>query len=226
MSDSITVDVSDLGNVTADVIIDPAGRLAITASGLKVDEALQGIPTGGTTGQALKKTSNADYDVSWQNDETGGGGGGGEVYILIRDEKTQGTNGGVFSPTSWQTRDLTNEVSDSGNNATLSSNQITLLAGTYRCHISCPAFGVQRHKARLHNITDNAELAKGTSEYANDNTGQTRSIITGKFTLAATKVLEVQHQSQALELASGIGLGVPSSFGGIEIYTVVELFKS
>lgn len=27
--------------------------------------AAGGVPTGGTTGQALKKNSNADYDVSW-----------------------------------------------------------------------------------------------------------------------------------------------------------------
>lgn len=29
------------------------------------------LPTGGTTGQVLKKDSNADYDVSWQDDEDG-----------------------------------------------------------------------------------------------------------------------------------------------------------
>lgn len=28
------------------------------------------LPKGGTTGQVLKKTSNADYAVSWQNDNT------------------------------------------------------------------------------------------------------------------------------------------------------------
>lgn len=33
------------------------------------------LPAGGTTGQVLKKTSNTDYEVSWQADATGGGGG-------------------------------------------------------------------------------------------------------------------------------------------------------
>lgn len=32
-------------------------------------------PTGGTTGQVLKKSSNTDYDYAWAADATGGGGG-------------------------------------------------------------------------------------------------------------------------------------------------------
>jgi len=36
----------------------------------------QGVPTGGTTGQVLKKASNANYDTEWG---TGGGGGSGTV---------------------------------------------------------------------------------------------------------------------------------------------------
>lgn len=32
------------------------------------------VPSGGTTGQVLKKNTNTDYDYSWANDDTGGGG--------------------------------------------------------------------------------------------------------------------------------------------------------
>ena len=34
------------------------------------------VPPGGTTGQALKKASNTDFDLAWVDDATGGGGGG------------------------------------------------------------------------------------------------------------------------------------------------------
>ena len=37
--------------------------------------AANGIPAGGTTGQALTKASNADYDVTWQDIPSSGGGG-------------------------------------------------------------------------------------------------------------------------------------------------------
>lgn len=46
--------------------------------------AANGIPAGGTTGQALTKASNADYDVTWQDIPSSGGGSssGGEWKSL------------------------------------------------------------------------------------------------------------------------------------------------
>lgn len=41
-----------------------------------------GVPSGGTTGQVLKKASNTNYDTVWA-DESGGGGGGGDGRVLI-----------------------------------------------------------------------------------------------------------------------------------------------
>ncbi|MGE5299062.1 MAG: hypothetical protein ACM3KF_03410, partial [Acidobacteriota bacterium] len=35
-----------------------------------------GVPTGGTTGQVLAKTSNTNYDTQWIAAPSGGGGGG------------------------------------------------------------------------------------------------------------------------------------------------------
>lgn len=42
-----------------------------------------GIPVGGTTGQVLKKASNANYDTVWGS---GGGGGGGQVDTVVAGE--------------------------------------------------------------------------------------------------------------------------------------------
>ena len=44
----------------------------------------QGVPSGGTTGQVLKKASNTNYDTEWA-DESGGGGGMVEYVIEIAD---------------------------------------------------------------------------------------------------------------------------------------------
>ena len=40
----------------------------------------QSLPTGGTSGQVLKKKSATNYDVEWA-DESGGGGGGGHTIV-------------------------------------------------------------------------------------------------------------------------------------------------
>lgn len=145
-------------------------------------------------------------------------------YVLIRDEKAANTGGGSFTQGAWQTRDLNTEVSDDGNNATLSSNQITLLSGTYRCIISCPAYAVNRHKARLRNITDSTTTLIGSSEYASfAGPSQSRSFIKGTFTITSSKTFEVQHRCQST--SNTVGYGVESNFSETEIYTIAEFWK-
>lgn len=146
-------------------------------------------------------------------------------YIHIRDEKASGVAGGGFTLGAWRTRDLTVELDDTGGDVVLAANQITLQAGTYTCLISCPARRVILHKARLQNITDGTTILVGTSESTTSATvnDQTRSFIVGRFTLAAPKVLEVQHRSSATR--AGDGFGAACGFGVVEVYTEVELWK-
>ena len=42
--------------------------------------AVHNVPSGGTSGQVLKKVSGTDYDVAWGNESGGGGGGGTTDY--------------------------------------------------------------------------------------------------------------------------------------------------
>lgn len=75
-----------------DLLVDTAGTVVrVTAVGTNVSysyyasyrgPAGQGVPSGGTTGQVLKKASNTNYDTEWA-DESGGGGGSGDDYVLI-----------------------------------------------------------------------------------------------------------------------------------------------
>lgn len=153
------------------------------------------------------------------------GGGGGYDYILIRDEKSAGTVGGTFTSGDWRTRDLNTIVKDVGGHASLSSNQITLVAGTYRVKIHVPAFAIERHRAKLRNITDASdELHSVTAFTDNSNAIITSASISGEFTISESKVFEVQHRAE-FSLAS-VGYGPASSFGIIEIYTQVELWKA
>lgn len=152
-------------------------------------------------------------------------GGSAMAYVLIQDQKAQNTTGGGFTSGAWRTRVLNTEVADTGNNASIASNQITLEAGTYRCRASAPAWFVVDHQARLQNITDGTTIAYGTTSRAESSSAAgtiTRSEITTRFTLAAQKVLEVQHQCTT---TSGThGFGPPANFG-TEVYTSIELWK-
>lgn len=56
-----------------------------------------GIPSGGTTGQILKKIDNTDYNVEWSNIGSGSGGGGSGGYtttvnFLSSDQSITGTS--------------------------------------------------------------------------------------------------------------------------------------
>jgi len=142
-------------------------------------------------------------------------------YILIRDEKAASTEGGTFTQAAWQTRVLNTEVSDAGGHATLAANQITFAAGTYECRISCPALIVADHQARLRNITGTVTLLEGTGEQsAAGSTGSSRSVIVGRFTVAAAQALEVQHQ--CLTTRATDGFGGACNFGEKEVYAVAE----
>jgi hypothetical protein len=144
-------------------------------------------------------------------------------YVKVSEVQTAGTGGGTFTQDDWRTRVLNTEDSDTDNLCSLSSNQITLSAGTYICKISAPAYRVAQHKIRLRNVTGSTDLLVGTSEMTSiGHTIQTRSFISGKFTIAAAQALEIQHYCTVTY--SDFGFGV---FLGIldEVYTIAEFWR-
>jgi hypothetical protein len=142
----------------------------------------------------------------------------GEV-LIVEDQKTANTNGGTFTSGAWRTRDLNSVRVNRITGASLSSNQITLPAGTYRIFASAPAFDCDRHKARLYNVTSAASILDGSSEFSGDGfSSMARSIISGEFTLPVQSVLTIEHRCQNTE---SVGFGVASNFSVPEIYTQV-----
>jgi hypothetical protein len=154
----------------------------------------------------------------------GNGGGGAEDYILIRDEKPSGTSGGTFTAGAWQTRDLNTIVHNNGGHISLLSNQIIITAGTYRVEARAPGFRCEAHKPRLYNITDALDIIIGDSSYSTSSFAiQYPAMLDGEFTLAATKIIELQHRCQITQATNGFGQ--PSGFGVVEVYSTIELFK-
>lgn len=155
------------------------------------------------------------------------GGQGVIGYVLLKDIQTANTQGGGFTSGAWRTRVLNTESVDTGNDCSLASNQFTLTAGTYDIEASAPGVFVSDHQTRLYNTTDSATILAGTSEYApivsSSDGSQTRSYVIGRFTIAASKALELQHRCSVTRNSNGFG--VAANFGENEVYAVVRLWR-
>jgi hypothetical protein len=142
---------------------------------------------------------------------------------LLRDEKTQNTDGGTFTSGAWRTRTLNVEKFDVGANVSLASNQMTLSAGTYWVFAVAPVYAVDRHQLRLQNVTDTVTLVIGGCEFATGTAGGgNHAWLFGRFTIAASKALELQHQCQTTSATFGLG---PACNFTTEIYAQVWLFR-
>lgn len=117
-------------------------------------------------------------------------------YFSVSDRKNQGVDGGTFNAGAWRTRDLNTVHVNDIPGAALSANQITLLAGTYFVIWRAPAFEagaqIRYHQTRWYNVTDAATILNGST--ASTSRGiATDSVGYAQFTIAATKVFQLQH---------------------------------
>jgi len=150
-------------------------------------------------------------------------------YVKVSDVKDS-ASAGTFTGNTWVTRNLNTEDNDAGSLCTLSSNQITLVAGTYRCDIVVPANAVQGHAARLYNVTADEEIIRGTAEWINSggigaDTVTTWSKIKGQFTIVASQALEVQHYCLSNNGVATTSLGRRVFTSSNNVYTVAEFWK-
>lgn len=149
--------------------------------------------------------------------------------LHVRDEKSAGTDGGTFTQGAWRTRTLNTTTTNEITGASLSSNQITLPAGTYQVFARAPGIGangaITSFQARLRNATDGEDIIVGASvaQASSGSAGAIDAIVQGQFTLAAQKALELQHQTE-FTLAS-TGLGRAADFGVTEVYSEVMIWK-
>lgn len=146
-------------------------------------------------------------------------------YMLVQHQVAQGTSGGSAAA-GIQTRPLNTVVANTISGASLASNQITLPAGTYRVRGFAEAFHVNASKIALYNVTDATYIQQGGSVNGENTLGDLMTIevsLVGRFTLAATKVLELRQFCEIAYATSG--LGYPSNSMGVEVYAGLEIMK-
>ena len=148
-------------------------------------------------------------------------------YALLADIKSAGTaGGGTLTSGDWRTRDINTEVSDPDGIVSISSNQFTLGAGTYRILANVPAYQTNRHQSALYNVTDTSYVQYGSTEYtgSGDNVNSI-SILRSQFTVSGSKVFEIRHRSQTTETTYGFGVGLGDYWTGESVFMVLEIFK-
>ena len=137
---------------------------------------------------------------------------------IIEDQKAQNTAGGTFTSGADRTRDLNTEVSDLSGLVTVGSNQVTIsAAGTYEIHWEAPALRVAAHQSFLYNVTDTAEVKRGSTAYSGTTDGAA-TLSTGRTVVAITaaKAFEIRHRNTTTRATDGFG--VQANFG-TEVYT-------
>ena len=123
----------------------------------------------------------------------------------------------------WSTRVL-NTTQGSITGASLSTNQITLPAGTYLVEAWAPAWRVSGHKARLYDVTNSQVLLVGQNAYGLVNNSQftvTNARLSGRLVLTATTVIRLEHYVQAFSTAVPV-ISAPDTE---EIYAEIVITK-
>jgi len=157
---------------------------------------------------------------------TGMSGGLYESIAIICDRKSAGTGGGVFTSGAWRTRDLNTEVSDVDNIVSISSNQFTLVAGTYTIKWVTPAHKVNAHASALYNITTSSFEEYSNTAYNQQDTWQT-SHVSGMAVVSGSQIFEIQHRCQTTQSAvNGMGYHINNVDSSADTnYTLVEIYK-
>jgi len=148
------------------------------------------------------------------------------VPAIFKDKKAYNVNGGNSAATTWTRHDLTiNETSSLQSFGTLSSNQVTLSAGTYIVEASSVFYLTSSGKIRLYNTTDAAVACEGgTDSYGPNVAGgdQVTATMQGVIVIAGSKTFELQYW--CANAIGGSGLGVANNNVGLDNYYAVLRF--
>jgi hypothetical protein len=135
--------------------------------------------------------------------------------LHVRDEKASANGGDCIAGN--QVRTLNTIITNEITGASLSSNRITLPAGTYYIDAQAPAFFCGRHRIFLYNYTDSSNIIIGLHTYSTANTGGdvNHSFLYGRFTITAQKEIELHHSTQVAKSSNGLGLNRTDGLTGV-----------
>lgn len=172
----------------------------------------------GTAAQVLTMNAGATAP-EWQTVATGRA-----PNAVLEDQKSAGTDGGTFNPSTWVKRTLNTEVYDPDGLISVASSEFTPTVNGW-VEWSAPAREVYAHKTRLYNVTGAAVVGYGSSELSGDSTAgagfHTRSF--GGAPVSAGTTYRIEHYATTTRTTDGLGnaLGI-----GTEVYTRLQFWRT
>ena len=172
----------------------------------------------GTAAQVLTMNAGATAP-EWQSVSTPGRA----PNAVLEDQKSAGTDGGSFNPSTWVKRTLNTEVYDPDGLISVASSEFTPTVNGW-VEWSAPAREVYAHKTRLYNVTGAAVVGYGSSEWSGDSTGagfHTRSF--GGAPVSAGTTYRIEHYATTGRGTDGLGnaLGI-----GTEVYARLQFWRT
>jgi hypothetical protein len=217
---TITVSAGVLTATASGMVYPGAGIPSSTGSAWGASYSLQGngakvqLSTGSTTsGHCVQ------YDASGNVIDSGSPCSGGVVrqYAVFQEQYASGTAGATLSSAAFNTRALNTTVINTITGATLSSNEVSLPAGTYHvvAHAITAAGGNQ---VSVYDFTHSVFLVNGITIYGVHtgtglDGGNVDSIADGYFTLSSTSSIGIYDW-----VGPGTSGGLAISSGEPEVY--------
>ncbi len=146
------------------------------------------------------------------------------AWILCQNIQATTVNAGGIASGSWVKVPINTEVVDTGGDALLAANIITLTAGTYRIRWRVPCMAVDDFATRLYNFTTAAVIAYGSNTIAAASDSSS-SESCGECRVAVTAATQIWLEAQAGATNLTTGFGEANNFGGSEVYASIELEK-
>jgi hypothetical protein len=178
-----------------------------------------GVPSrlaAGTDGQVLAMDGDTPR---WETPASGAA----PLVAEFNDTKGDGVPGGGFTSGSWVTRTLNTTLRNNISGCSLSSNAITVPAGTYHISASAPSYNVGTNNIRLYNVTTSSEAASGVTfncQSAYYASGMPTLVTV--LTFATETTLRIEHKCEVTKTTNG--LGIPG-YGSTNTYAYIMITK-
>lgn len=138
---------------------------------------------------------------------------------LMYDSKSTTVDGGSAAATTWNQRDINQEIDDD-DLVVISSNEFVPAAGTYWLIAQAVAHDVASHKLLLYNVTQTSEVERGLNMATLSQDSDIATLMM-TFTANGTDSYRIDHYSETAIATDGLGEAVGDGTAEVYLHAVL-----